>query len=109
MSEFGSKSESNSAGNPNWKKGVSGNPAGRAKVDVEFRLKCRAKVDEKVFARWVKEIEEEGPNWLRCSELLAAYGYGKPTAEVKFTHEKARPLEGVDAEELAAFIRSKSH
>lgn len=61
-------------------KGQSGNPNGRPKVVEEFRARARKAVDEHVLAAWVAEVEAQGPEWVRCSELLAAYGYGKPSS-----------------------------
>lgn len=43
-----------------------------------LRDRCRKAVDELVLAAWENEVRTCGPHWVRCSELLAAYGYGKP-------------------------------
>lgn len=61
-------------------KGQSGNPAGRPKVNELFRDRARKAVDEHVLEAWVAEVESQGEHWVRCSELLAAYGYGKPSS-----------------------------
>ena len=61
-----------------WKKGQSGNPSGRPQVVDDFRKKARRAVDQHVLSRWIEEVESLGEHWVRCSELLAAYGYGKP-------------------------------
>ena len=72
------------AGNPAWVKGAeSPNPGGRPKTDVAFRVRARRVVDEKILDRWEREIDEDGPDWVKCSELLAGYGYGKPTQPVE--------------------------
>jgi len=71
--------------NPAWTKGISGNPSGRPRVVDEFRLRARKAVDELVLAKWQKEVETDGPEWVRCSELLAAYGYGKPAQSLELT------------------------
>lgn len=60
-------------------KGQSGNPKGRAKVDLIFRQKCRDVSDELVFDAWKKEVAERGDHWMEASKMLTAYGYGKPT------------------------------
>lgn len=62
-----------------FKPGQSGNPGGRPKVADVFKMGCRRVVDELVLERWRDEVEKLGDNWVKCSELLAAYGYGKPT------------------------------
>lgn len=80
-----------------WPKGVSGNPNGRPKVDVEFRARARKAVDEYVLGKWVAEVETDGPEWVKCSELLAAYGYGRPAQSLEViadvvTHDETPPL-----------------
>ena len=71
-------------GNPAWVKGsVSPNPGGRPKTDVAFRVRARRVVDEKILDRSEREIDEDGPDWVKCSELLAGYGYGKPTQPIE--------------------------
>lgn len=65
-----------------FKKGQSGNPNGRPKVNEEFRARCRAFVDSNVIQAWQSEVVAFGENWVKCAELLAAYGYGKPTQVV---------------------------
>lgn len=63
-----------------FRPGVSGNPSGRPKVVEEFRQRARKAVDEHVLSKWIQEVISEGPEWMRCSEMLAAYGYGKPSS-----------------------------
>lgn len=85
-------------GDTRFKKGRSGNPTGRPKVAEEFRARARKAVDEKVLQAWIDELEikertvitpagsfeimSRGKEWMRASENLAAYGYGKPTQPV---------------------------
>jgi hypothetical protein len=72
--------------NPNMKRGSpSVNPTGRPTVAVEFRVKARALVDELVLKAWEREVRNGGDNWLKASELLAAYGYGKPNQSIDLT------------------------
>jgi hypothetical protein len=73
-------------------KGQSGNPGGRPKR-AEFEKKARKAVDEKVVDAWIDEVEKRGEDWMRASELLAAYGYGKPPATVEVTGEDGGPIE----------------
>ncbi|MCA2981456.1 MAG: hypothetical protein INH41_05560 [Myxococcaceae bacterium] len=37
-------------------------------------------MNELVIEAWETEVRERGPHWLRASELLTAYAYGKPSA-----------------------------
>lgn len=90
-----------------FKPGQSGNPAGRPKIAEEFRQKARKAVDEHVLSAWVDELEVKprevitvagpvdvvarGKEWMRASELLAAYGYGKPSQPV--TGPEGGPLQ----------------
>jgi hypothetical protein len=86
-----------------FKKGQSGNPAGRPKQREEFVNRARKAVDEYVLEAWIEEVMEKnrvvgytgkegkveikkkcrGPDWVKASELLAAYGYGKPKQVVE--------------------------
>jgi hypothetical protein len=49
------------------------------KINVEFRARARKAVDDLVLTKWMNEVYTGGREWVRCSELLASYGYGKPT------------------------------
>lgn len=81
-------SKAKKPGNPNWKKGgPSPNPGGRPKIAEAFRASCRAFVDEHVLQAWQNEVLTLGKDWLRASELLAAYGYGRPTQTVEVRPE----------------------
>ncbi len=77
-----------------WSKGQSGNPGGRPKLVDALRERALKAVDEKILEAWIDEctererevmtlegpvvVVERGKNWVKCSELLAAYGMGKP-------------------------------
>jgi len=61
-------------------------------VATEFRLKARAAVDEHVLAKWINEVVTSGDEWVRCSELLANYGYGKPSQAIEMSGEDGNPL-----------------
>jgi hypothetical protein len=80
--------------------GQSGNPSGRPKVAVQFRDRARAVVDSLVLEAWEAEVRDRGPHWLRASELLAAYGYGKPSPASDLYADAGpyRPLEHVSSE-----------
>lgn len=91
-------------------KGQSGNPNGRPKVNEEFRLRARKAVDAHVLAAWVAEVEAQGKEWVRCSELLAAYGYGKPSSapeDLQAVKESGGGLTLLTREELLAIARGQ--
>ena len=91
-----------------FRSGASGNPGGRPKVAREFRQRAAAVVDAHVVAAWESEVIERGPHWVRCSELLAAYGYGKPTAiDDEGSEASCRPLEGLRPDQLIAIARGE--
>jgi hypothetical protein len=84
------------------------NPGGRPKELEEFRKKARSAVDEHVLQAWVDEVQvkprprvtltgtievlERGEHWMKASELLAAYGYGKPAQPVEHSGADGEPI-----------------
>lgn len=72
--------------------GVSANPAGKPAGVAAFRLKARVKVDELVIDAWVAEIQGRGPDWMKASELLTAYAYGRPVVAVSGPDEGPIPV-----------------
>ncbi len=76
-----------------FKPGESGNPGGRPKETPEFRLKARVAVDKYVIDKWIDEVATGGDDWIKASELLAAYGYGKPSQsfEVNDITDRSKP------------------
>jgi hypothetical protein len=74
-------------GNPNWVKGVSGNPGGRPKLAEDLKKRALDAVDKIVLDYWIEEVATRGLNATKCSELLAAYGMGKPVQPVEGKHE----------------------
>lgn len=69
------------------------NPTGRPKVADEFRAKARKAVDEHVLDAWIDEVTSRGKEWAKCSELLAAYGYGKPSQPLEHSTPDGSGLE----------------
>lgn len=59
------------------------NPGGRPKVPPEFKRRCSDFTDTHVLAAWEQEVIGRGEHWLKASELLAAYGKGRPTQAVE--------------------------
>lgn len=90
-------------------KGKSANPGGRPKLDRELRIRAKKLVDDKVIAYWEDEITERtreiitpagpmdmtcrGKDAMKASELLAAYGYGKPVQGVELAGKDGGPVE----------------
>ena len=78
----------------------------------EFRQRARRAVDQHVLAAWEREVAEQGPEWVRCSELLAAYGYGKPSSapeDLEAAKAGAAPaLAVLSRDELLAIARGET-
>lgn len=83
----------NQGGKTKFAPGKSGNPVGRPKVAEEFRAKARRIVDAKVLNLWEAEIDNDGPDKMKASELLAAYGYGKPAQAIELSGPEGAPVE----------------
>ena len=82
-------------GNPNWKKGVSGNPLGRPPKYISIADAVRNIVDPVELAEFVYEIwqDEDGTRsdqerW-QAMQWLADRGWGKPVESYKI--EARRP------------------
>jgi hypothetical protein len=107
MSEPGNRAGTGRDANGRMVPGTTLNPSGRPKVVEEFRARARKAVDEKIVARWIREVEDDGPDWVKCSELLAAYGYGKPSQSVELNADvtASNPHSQLTIEELRALAR----
>lgn len=97
-------------GKQGFTKGVSGNPGGRPKENEMFRDRAKRAVDEHVLQAWIDEVVTRGDAWPKCSELLAAYGYGKPASAPEDNAALAlsgRPLADATSESILEALRSK--
>ena len=68
-----------------FKPGQSGNVSGRPKKREDLAARCVRAVDDVVVEAWIREVQTFGEDWVECSKLLAAYGYGKPTQKLEHT------------------------
>lgn len=75
-----------------------------------FRDRAKAAVDEYVLQAWIDEVVTRGDAWPKCSELLAAYAYGKPASAPEDNEalaQSGRPLSGETSEAILAALREK--
>ena len=83
---------------------------GRPKGLKELRIRARDVVDRHVIAAWESEIINRGDNWVKCSELVTAYGYGKPPSAPE-DHDAAKevfqPLAQLTREQILAIARGE--
>ncbi len=66
-----------------WLPGQSANPSGRSSDAQEFRARCRQWAKEKGFAILAELAGKSGRDQTKATELLMAYGLGKPTQAVE--------------------------
>lgn len=111
MSDIETKPPAKRKGNPNWVKGGSSpNPGGRAKENEDFLARSRAAVMEHVLDAWIDEVKTRGPGWVKCSELLTAYGFKRPPAATEDNEALAtsgRPLGDATSEAILEALRGK--
>ena len=82
------------------------NPGGRPKQAAHLRARCQSATDELVVDAWEAEVRAQGPDWVKCSELLAAYGYGKPSSSPEdLDAVKGNPLSGLTTQEILDAVR----
>ena len=94
-----------------FSRGQTGNPGGRPKVRADFQTRARAQVDEHIIDAWAAEVRERGPQWVRYSELLVAYAYGKPVTTVETTDASAEGpswLHQLTGEQVLAIARGEA-
>jgi hypothetical protein len=76
------------AGNPNWVKGVSGNPGGRAKESDELKRLIRDKTQNgsTIVAKMLEWIDcEDSHLQIAAVKYLLEYGFGKPKESVELS------------------------
>jgi hypothetical protein len=85
-------------GNPNWVKGVSGNPAGRPGGYEEFRAQCRSASPEAFAA--LRTAAKDGD--VQAARVLLEYAWGKPSSAPEDLEavREANPLSGLTLEQL---------
>lgn len=86
------------------------NPGGRPKQLAHLKSRCQAATDTHVVDAWIEEVETHGPDWVKCSELLAAYGYGKPSSapeDLEAVKDGARPLREAADEMVAELAKAR--
>jgi hypothetical protein len=84
--------------------GVSGNPSGRSKKDLELEAHARlhAKHAIDVAAQILLNTEASNSDRLKAAQLILDRGHGKPKEQVTVTHE--RPVTEWTEEQLDAAI-----
>jgi hypothetical protein len=89
------------AGNPNWRKGVSGNPSGRPKVVAEVKELARQLTAPamKALGDIVKDDDAPPAARVAAAGVILDRGYGKAPQHV--TVERS-PLDDLDPATLAA-------
>ena len=91
-------------GNPNWSKGVSGNPGGRPKMPRDLVEAARAHSVEMLEVLIKLARNSSTPPTARISAATAILdrGYGKPSVTIETTHGS---LDHMSDAELEALIR----
>lgn len=86
---------------PPWKKGQSGNPAGRPKKDREFTEECRTLADEAkdVLAKVMRDNKAPHAARVNAATTLIERGYGKPSQDMNLNVK--RSIDDFTDEELA--------
>jgi hypothetical protein len=97
VDEIAGSSGPSAKGKPRGKpfqKGVSGNPGGRSRTHAELQQAFLER-SPKALACLVAEIDEAGPQRVKASEIILAYGLGKPTQAVEHSGKDGGPLQVV--------------
>lgn len=84
-------------GNPDWVKGVSGNPAGKPKGTVSHITKmardiARGELENPKYLAKLRERLEAGKVAPPVEVMLWSYAYGKPVEKIELTGPDGQPL-----------------
>jgi hypothetical protein len=92
-------------GNPNWKKGVSGNPGGRTKAHWELMKAAQSHGPEslKTLVR-LRDDGESDQIKMGAAIALLDRGFGKP-AQTVYTAEAEQRIEDMTDDEIEAALR----
>jgi len=100
------------AGNPQWKKGESGNPGGRPKMNPELRKALTNHTMEalEVVINILRDNESKHSDKIRAAEFIYAYALGKPVQEqVVSVGENEISADNLTADQLMEKINEFDH
>jgi hypothetical protein len=99
------------------------NPGGRPKLVAKLRERALKAVDETVLEAWIDECEMKertfkvggveitkecrGNDWVRCSQLLAEYGMGKPVQALEHSGPDGGAVPGLVVTFVGAAVAHK--
>lgn len=84
-------------GNPNWVKGIGGNPYGRPKMLKDFTLLARTKSKEAfdLVIEVLSNPNEETKNRIKAAEIVLDRAYGKCTTDVQMIKDEVEIPEDI--------------
>ena len=88
----------NPTGKGGFKKGSSGNPGGKGRMDIRFRDLAREHTDDAiaVLAEIMMNKNEKAQVRAYCANSLIDRGYGRPAQSVSITGKDGEPLKGLN-------------
>jgi hypothetical protein len=95
-------------GNPNWTKGVSGNPGGQRKIVREVRE--AAQLEGAACVEALAKIRDEAKDphaVVAACKVLLEQGCGKPAMSVDITHTNRAPTTRAEVEARIAEIEAE--
>lgn len=104
--------EKKKLGNPNWVKGVSGNPGGRPKDAYDIRMLAQERTLEALNVLAEIMLDKDAPHAARVSAANAILdrGHGKPmqTAEITGKNGEALIPDNMELARSIAFVLNKA-